>query len=86
MVIERINQHFGYNAVARIKLLQAPLRRVEATSGPAKPKIDRRPLSAQEGEAIAARFAHVEDPELRERLIRLGRVVQSRTAATKSGD
>lgn len=84
-VIERINGYFGYNAVARLKLIQAPIRRPGA-DGPRKPpKPPQRPLSAAETESLDARLAHIEDPELRERLHRLGRAVLRREIATKPG-
>ncbi|MBP5856598.1 DUF721 domain-containing protein [Marivibrio halodurans] len=82
-VIERINGYFGYNAVARLKLIQAPIRRPGA-DGPRKaPKPPQRPLNATETESLDARLAHIEDPELRERLHRLGRAVLRRDTATK---
>lgn len=86
LVIERINGHFGYNAVARIKLVQAPLRRVEESRTATKPKPPPRPLTESEQATLDARLAGIEDPELRERLARLGKAVLRRAAPGEVGE
>jgi len=73
-LIARINGYFGYPAVGRLQLVQAPLpapRRAAAT-GPLAPEAEAR---------LAARAAKIEDPELRERVIALGRALERRAAA-----
>ncbi|MBM3506173.1 MAG: DUF721 domain-containing protein [Alphaproteobacteria bacterium] len=71
IVLERINGFFGYPAVARLALHQAPL--------PAKPnrpkKAAPRSLSAAETDAIDAAVARLDDERLREKLKALGRRV-----------
>ena len=71
IVIERINGFFGYPAVVRLSLHQAPM--------PPKPKTFKRPppraLSAAETEAIDIAVARLDDEALRDRLRALGRHV-----------
>jgi hypothetical protein len=69
VIIERINGFFGYQAVARITLVQGP----PLSSPPvvAKP----RPLSAEETKTLDRRLADVGDPTLRDALQRLGAAV-----------
>jgi len=81
VVIERINGYFGYKAVARLAMQQAPLGHV-----PKRKVRQRVVLSPEEEEDIAARVASVSDPALRQSLIGLGRAMQaSRRAAMSSG-
>lgn len=69
-VIERINDHFGYPAVARLRIVQAPLHR---TAPPPAPT--RRALGEGERAAIDGAVAGVADPGLRAALARLGYAV-----------
>jgi hypothetical protein len=70
-LIERINGFFGYPAVARLRLIQAPPAR------PVKPRGARpvRPLAADELGALAALVEPVRPPALRAALAELGRTV-----------
>jgi hypothetical protein len=69
LLIERINGHFGYRAVARLRLVQGPLP-------PPPPEPDPAPPLAPEAEAtLACTLAGVKDPGLRARLEALGRAV-----------
>lgn len=69
-LIERINAFFGYRAVAKLALVQAP----PASAGPpARPAP--RPLAAGEHQALDRRLEDIEDPALREALRRLGAAV-----------
>lgn len=70
-VLERINGFFGYAAVARLRLVQAP------------PAIERkaRPLAAPDGARLAAlrsRLENVADPGLKERLESFAEAMASR--------
>ena len=68
-VVERINTYFGFRAVRRLKLVQAPL-----PPGPAPPAPPQeRPLAPAEQEALHAAVAGVDDGALREALMGLGR-------------
>ncbi|MDA8230626.1 MAG: DUF721 domain-containing protein [Magnetospirillum sp.] len=67
LVLERINGHFGYRAVARLQLRHGPLPR--ARSAPAAPRAG---ANQPPGDLTAA-LARVDDPELRDALERLGR-------------
>jgi hypothetical protein len=70
-IIERINDFFGYPAVARLRLIQAPPAR------PVKrpPPWPTRPLAEAEQGALAATVANVRDAALRAALLQLGATV-----------
>jgi hypothetical protein len=70
-VIERINAHFGYAAVARLKLKQGPVGRSDRVR--TAPPI-RRPGLAEE-RALFRQLEGVEDESLRDALAGLGRAV-----------
>ena len=79
-LLERINSHFGYRAVGRLRLLQAPAPAPEAPRGPqtpAEPPADL-PADSAEQAALEARLAAVEDNELKAALGRFGRAVLHR--------
>ena len=63
LIIERINSFFGYRAVSRLQLIQAPVKmpEVKKVRSPA-------PLSAEQKDWIAATISDVKDKELRYRL------------------
>ncbi|HEY0224256.1 MAG TPA: DciA family protein [Pseudolabrys sp.] len=65
VILERVNRFFGWQAIGRIALRQAPLRRRVAPKTPLPPD-----------PAVAARIAEgmpqIEDDELRQALARLG--------------
>jgi len=72
LIIDRLNTALGQRAVARLKLIQAPLPlRRPAAHPPAPP-------SPAEAASIAAAVAPVEDPGLRSALERLGRALAVR--------
>lgn len=75
-VLERINSHFGYRAIARISILQAPPDKVAAARRAAKPPPHKRPDPGRESD-LEAVLSEVEDPEIRAALARLGRAVIS---------
>lgn len=70
-VIERINRHFGFAAVARLRLIQAPLPR-PALKGAPPP----RQLTAAAAGEIEAAVAGTADPELKAALAGLGRAIR----------
>ena len=65
VILERVNRFFGWQAIGRIGLRQAPLRRRERASRPQPPD----PAVAAH---IAASLPQVEDDDLRLALARLG--------------
>lgn len=79
LVIERVNAHFGYAAVAAIRIHRVPLRKPPARHSP-------RPTppapSADERAALKARLQDVRDPETREILTRIGEALIGREKAT----
>jgi len=78
-LIERINAHYGYAAVARIKLVQAP-------PPPAPARAPARPIPAGEAATVDAAVAGVEDADLRARLAELGRALLRRGAESSTAD
>ena len=64
IILQRVNQFFGWQAVGRLALRQAPLRRPEPRKRRAGPDCNCRPGWA---ETLGA----VDDPELRDALARL---------------
>ena len=69
-VIQRINRFFGYGAVARLKLIQAPI-----SKGDVKVKKVLRKLDQSEERAIEAEVEKTKDPDLRDALAKFGRSV-----------
>ncbi len=76
-ILERINGYFGYGAVARLRLIQAPLPRSRA--GPLPPP--GRVVSAAEESEIAEVVREIRDPDLRAALRELGRALKIRAGA-----
>jgi hypothetical protein len=64
-ILQRVNRFFGWNAVGKIALRQAPLSR------PKPPRAVKRP-DAKAVAKVAETMAEVEDEALREALARLG--------------
>jgi hypothetical protein len=70
-IVERINVFFGYPAVARLALTQAPVVPPPARSGTASPS----PVAADRARAIDRAAADIADPALRAATAALGRAV-----------
>ncbi|WP_051245060.1 DUF721 domain-containing protein [Thalassobaculum salexigens] len=75
-IIERVNGHFGWAAVARMTIRQGLLPKPPKSRRPAL-----RPLAEREKTAILDRVVGVHDPELRDRLRALGEAVSARAPA-----
>lgn len=69
LILERVNRFFGWQAIGRIALRQAPLRRRAAPKRPAAPDPA---LTAR----IAATLPQVDDDDLRQALARLGAAIK----------
>ena len=69
MILERVNRFFGWQAIGRIALRQAPLRRRERPTRPPPPD----PAVAAR---IAEGLAEITDEELRQALGRLGAAIK----------
>ena len=71
VILERVNRFFGWQAIGRIALRQAPLRRREPTKAP-----------SPADPAIAARIAEgmpeIKDEDLRQALARLGAAIKQK--------
>lgn len=70
ILLERINTYFGFSAIARFKIIQAPLMKPPAI---VKPGL--RPLKAAEELALHRRLADVDDRRLHDALGGLGRAL-----------
>lgn len=81
-IVERLNAHLGYAAIARLKLVQGgrPKRRVDPGEAP-----DRMPMPAPDISTCPSRdaIAEIETPGLRTALERMGALVAARESAQK---
>ena len=71
VILERVNRFFGWQAIGRIALRQAPLRRQTPPAPPAPP-------DPAEQARIAASMAAIEDDDLRQALARLGAAIKQK--------
>ena len=69
VILERVNRFFGWQAIGRIALRQAPLRRRTPPTPPP-------PLDPEIAARIAASLSAVEDEDLRFALARLGAAIK----------
>ncbi|MHA1601215.1 MAG: DUF721 domain-containing protein [Alphaproteobacteria bacterium] len=74
-IIERVNGHFGYAAIARLTLQQGPLNLSRR-----QPPPPARPLGAAEEAELRRQVATVEDEDVRGALERLGRAMRQRAS------
>lgn len=72
-VLERVNGYFGYPAVVRLKIVQAPLPLRRPRRPPEPP-----PLKPEEARVVEQAVADIPDPALRAALERLGQSVARR--------
>lgn len=80
MLIDRINSHFGYGAVAAIRMVQVPIRRPVKTKRQNLAAVE---LTELDQEQLEKSVAGIEDASLREVLLRLGTAVLRQKTATK---
>ncbi len=73
-LVERINAHFGYRAVARLRYVHAPLPEPTLSD---RPKRSEPVLSEARKTALSATLAGIDDPELLAALERLGRAIDA---------
>ncbi|MFT6579829.1 MAG: hypothetical protein ACJAU6_000251 [Alphaproteobacteria bacterium] len=78
LILERINGHFGYRAVARLRLLHAPL--TAFLTDPPDESRDPAPLNPDQQANLDTIVAQVDDPELRATLTRIGSAIMARSA------
>ena len=69
VIIERVNRFFGWAAIGRIALRQAPLDRPQ-------PKPPRQPPAPARGERVPATLGPIADEALRDALARLGAAIK----------
>ena len=82
LVIERINGYYGFRAVERLSFIQGVIPRPEKKRRPMA-----RPLTAEEEQTLNALVPDLEDGDLRQSLLALGRSVLIRDAkAGKQAD
>jgi len=77
VILERVNAYFGYQAVARLKLVHGPLPEP-------KPETQSvlRPLTERQARSLADELTTVDDPELKAALKGLGQSVIGRQKKT----
>jgi hypothetical protein len=80
-ILERINGYFGYGAVGRLRLIQAPLPRSKASPLPT----ESRDVSDAEESEIAAAVRDIREPDLRAALSGLGRTLKARPGGIEPG-
>ena len=73
MILDRINSHFGYRAISRIKIIQAPLPTQKE-----KPNYKPRVLTEAEKKTIDQQLSTIGDPKLKKALENLGESVTGR--------
>ena len=71
VILERVNRFFGWQAIGRTALRQAPLRRREPPSPPPPP-------DPETAARIAASMPAIEDEDLRQALARLGACIKQK--------
>ena len=71
VILERVNRFFGWQAIGRLALRQAPLRRREPVTPPAVP-------DPEAAARIAEGLSEVEDEDLRQALARLGAAIKQK--------
>lgn len=71
VILERVNRFFGWQAIGRIALRQAPLRRREPPTPPPPP-------DPETAGRIAASLPAIEDDDLRQALARLGAAIKQK--------
>jgi hypothetical protein len=69
VILERVNRFFGWRAIGRIALRQAPLRQRATRKAPAPP-------DSETAASIAAGMPQIEDDDLRHALGRLGAAIK----------
>ena len=79
--LERINGYFGYGAVGRLRLIQAPLPRSKGRA----PPLPSCGLSDAEEIEITQAVREIRDPDLRAALSELGRTLKSAPGAIVPG-
>lgn len=72
-LLDRINTHFGYRAVAYIKIIQGALPEKKA-----EPVAEKRSLTTAEEKALDNRLDSVSDPDLKAALRNLGSEIQTK--------
>lgn len=77
-IIERVNQFFGFHAITRIKIVQAPIARKAKPEKPTLPD-----LSPSQDRKLRECVVHFEDPALNEAVLAMGRGVLQRLLTIK---
>ncbi|MEH6402292.1 MAG: DciA family protein [Sneathiella sp.] len=70
LIVERINSFFGYSAVGRLQIIQAPIKRPKLVKKVAIPE-----PTHEQAEWLAETLNNVEDKELKKNLLALGKAI-----------
>ncbi len=82
LIVERINSHFGYGAIARLKLTHAPLRQPPPRRRERKPPVVQ--ASPEQRAALDNVLATVDDQEVKDALNRLGKAILGNGSQVKN--
>lgn len=69
-IMSRVNAYMGFNAIGRIRIVQAPV-----SEAPKRARAAPAPLGEAEARRLTGKVAAIHDPELRGSLERLGRSI-----------
>ncbi len=67
-ILQQVNLYFGFEAIARLRIMQRPVSQTEAE--PASPK---RQLTSREKKRLTELVKRIEDPDLKATILKLGR-------------
>ncbi|MDF3033342.1 MAG: hypothetical protein K0R76_296 [Alphaproteobacteria bacterium] len=76
LILSKVNQYFGYQAVSSLKILQEPVFQKISPKKPAK-----KPLSEAAQSSLAAQVQSIEDDRLRAALLSLGMGISQEKAS-----
>lgn len=80
MLIDRINSHFGYGAIAAVRLIQVPIQHPKKKKARNKITVE---ITNADQERLEKSVAGIEDAPLRDVLLKLGTAVLRQKTATK---
>jgi len=83
-ILSRVNLYLGHEAVARLRIVQGPVR-ASAAAKPAARRRSAQPLDAAQEAELAAAMADAPDGPLKASLMKLGRAVLRHSTAPRSG-
>lgn len=77
-IIQRVNQFFGFSAITRLKIVQAPIARNTKPESAPLPE-----LSAEQDEKLRAYIDDFDDPALNDAVLKMGRGILRKALSSK---